>query len=238
MLIFAHIFAGAASGLVLWWFLHDTRIIPLCIAASILSDVIDKPLGFIFLPQTLGPGRIYFHALLAVVVITALAFLVWRYRNSTIVFLVAGAVLLHQLFDAMWHEPVSWFYPVLGPFQPYHDTNYFGTYFWLEISSVSEWVFLFATLLVVSLVYVNRFTLPFPSWISRLRVPACFAVLLFLAVLGSYSVWSGSTGTGNLMAPYNTTPEDNLIMGVVALAGFCILVASRHVAAPSGGLKK
>jgi hypothetical protein len=57
------------------------------------------------------------------------------------------------------------------------------------------------------------------------------------AILGSYSVWSGGTGTGNLMAPYNT-PENNLIMGIVALAGFCILVAYRHVAAPAGGFKK
>jgi membrane-bound metal-dependent hydrolase YbcI (DUF457 family) len=237
MLIFAHLFAGTALGVVLWWFLRDTRIIPLCIAASILSDVIDKPLGFILLPQTLGPGRIYFHALLTVVVITALAFLVWRFRNSTVVFLVAGTVLLHQLIDGMWHEPVSWFYPLLGPFQPYHDTNYFGTYFWLEISSISEWVFLFATLLILSLVYVNRFTLPFPPWISRLRMAAYYVVLLLLAVLGLLSLWSGNTGTGNVMAP-NNTPENNLIIGTVALSGFCILVASRHVAALSGRFKK
>jgi len=237
MLIFAHLFAGAVLGLALGWFLKDNRVIPLCIAASILSDIIDKPLGFILLPQTLGPGRIYFHALLAVVVITALAFLVWRSRNSTVVFLVAGAVLLHQLFDGMWHEPVSWFYPLLGPFQPYHDTNYFGTYFWLEISSISEWVFLFATLLILSLVYVNRFILPFPPWISRLRMPAYYVVLLLLAVVGLYSLWSGMVNIGNMMATYNT-PEKNLMIGTVALAGFCTLVASRHVAALSGGLKK
>jgi hypothetical protein len=237
MLIFAHIFAGAASGLVLWWFLRDTRIIPLCIAASVLSDVIDKPLGFILLPQTLGPGRIYFHALLAVVVITALAILVWRFRNSTIVFLVAGAVLLHQLFDGMWHEPVTWFYPVLGPFQPYHYLNYFGIYFWIEISSVSEWVFLCATLLVLSLGYTGSITLPVPPKVFRGRLAARSMVLILLAVLGLYSIWSGIMNTGNVMAPY-TTPENNLIVGTVALAGFCTLVASRHVAALSARLKK
>jgi hypothetical protein len=228
MFIFTHIFAGAVFGLVLGWFHHDTRIFPLCVAASILPDVIDKPLGFIFLPDDLGPGRTFFHALLAVMLITAIAYLVWRFRRSILVFLVAGSVMLHQILDAMWHEPVIWFYPLLGPFQPYHSINYFGTFFWLEISSASEWVFFFATIVVFSLVYIDRIILPFPQWIAHRTMPARYAVLLLLVFIGLYSLWSGSTGTLNMMTPYNT-PENNLIMGIVALAGFCTLVAFMNV---------
>ncbi len=237
MLIFAHLFAGAVLGLAFGWFLEDNRVIPLCIAASVIPDFIDKPLGYVLLPQTLDSGRTYFHALIAVVMIAALAFLVWRLKKCTLVFPVAIAVLLHQLTDSMWDEPVTWFYPVLGPFQPYHYLNYFGTYFRIEISSVSEWVFLCATLLVLSLVYAGRMALPVPPAISRVRHEAQSVVLILLVFLGLYSIWSGIMNTGNMMAPYNT-PENNFIIGIVALAGFCTLVASRHVAALPGMLKK
>jgi hypothetical protein len=228
MLIFAHVFAGAAFGLVLGWFLCDTRLIPLCIAASVIPDFIDKPLGYILLPQALDSGRTYFHALIAVAMITALAFVVWRFRRGNLLFFAAGAVLLHQILDGMWREPVTWFYPVLGPFQPYHYINYFGTYFWVEVTSVSEWVFLFATLLLLSLIYVSRLTPPFPPPASRLMVAVNYITLLLLAVLGFSCLWSGITGAGNALAPDNT-PEKNVIMGVVALTGFCILAAFRRI---------
>jgi hypothetical protein len=169
-------------------------------------------------------------------VITALALLAWRLWSSILIFMVAITVLLHQLIDGMWHEPVTWLYPLLGPFPPYHDINYFTTYFWLEISSPSEWVFLFATLGVLSLGYGDRVTLQVPPWIFRLRKPAWYAVLLILIVLGSYTLWSGTTGSGNLMAPYNS-PDNNMIMGIVALTGFCILVVFLFVTSPPGRLK-
>jgi membrane-bound metal-dependent hydrolase YbcI (DUF457 family) len=233
MFIFAHIFAGSVFGLVFGKLLHDTRIIPVCIASSILSDLIDKPVGYILFPDVLGPSRTYFHALLAVIIITALALLAWRFRSSILIFMVAMSVLLHQLIDGMWHEPVTWLYPLLGPFQPYHDINYFNTYFWLEISSPSEWVFLFATLVVLSLVYADDIPLQASPWISSVRKPAGYAMLLLLVVLGSFSLWSGITGTGNLMTLYNT-PQNNMIMGIEALTGFCILVVFLFVTSPGG----
>jgi membrane-bound metal-dependent hydrolase YbcI (DUF457 family) len=193
-------------------------------------------LGYILLPQTLDSGRTYFHALIAVVMIAALASLVWRLKKCTFVFPVAIAVLLHQLTDGMWNEPVTWFYPVLGPFQPHHYLNYFGTYFRIEISSVSEWAFLCATLLILTLVYAGRMTLPVQPAIYRVSREAQSVVLILLAVLGLYSMWSGIMNTGNMVAPYNT-PENNFIVGTVALTGFFTLVASRHVAALSGKLK-
>lgn len=236
MFIFAHIFAGSVFGLVLWKFLRDTRIIPICIVSSILSDLIDKPVGYILFPDVLGPSRTYFHALLAVMVITALALLAWRFRGSILIFMVAMTVLLHQLIDGMWHEPVTWLYPLLGPFHPYHEINYFKTYFWLEISSPSEWVFLFATLLVLSLVYADCATLQVSPWIVRVRKPAWYTMLLLLLVLGSYSLWSGTTGAGNLMTPYNT-PQNNMMLGIVALTGFCILAVFFCVMCPTDSSK-
>jgi heme/copper-type cytochrome/quinol oxidase subunit 2 len=61
-------------------------------------------------------------------------------------------------------------------------------------------------------------------------------VLLLLVVLGSYSLWSGTTGSENLMAPYNS-PDNNMIMGIVALTGFCILVVFLFVTSPPGRKK-
>ena len=115
MLIFAHIFAGAVLGLVLARIIGDSRFITVCIAGSILPDLIDKPLGLILFPQALDNARTFSHTLLIVGIITVLALIAWRSRRTPLlIFGFAGAVLLHQILDVMWYEPVTWFYPLFG----------------------------------------------------------------------------------------------------------------------------
>ena len=102
MFIFAHIFAGALLGLGFWHLTNDRRAVPLCIAASILPDLIDKSLGLAF-PLVLGGGRTVFHSLLVVGVVLILCSLIFvRSRFLLLGLGVAGAILLHQIFDEMW----------------------------------------------------------------------------------------------------------------------------------------
>lgn len=227
MFIFAHIFAGNMLGLVIARVIRDTRVIPFCIAGAILPDLIDKPLGYFFFPQALDSGRTFFHSLLIAGIILALALVVLRFRRTFVITGLAAVIVLHQLLDVMWREPVTWFYPLLGPFQPYHYVNYFVSFFWLEITSASEWIFLCATLTLLMSAYDEWFDARFPPLIPSGRALACYAVLLLLFVLGMYSFVCGVAGTGNTMAPYNT-PEGSAILGAVALAGCGIFVASQH----------
>jgi membrane-bound metal-dependent hydrolase YbcI (DUF457 family) len=230
MFIFAHIFAGSILGLALCWILKDTRIIPFCIAGAILPDLIDKPLGYLLLPQAIDSGRTYFHSLIAVCIIIAIAAVALRYRRTFIIFALAGAVLLHQILDSMWHEPVTWFYPLFGRFPQYHYVNYFTSFFWLEILSASEWIFLFATVVLLSFVFMDAFRNLVPPYIQCWQFRAGLMVLLLLFVLGVFSLLCGFAGTDNMMAPYNT-PESDLIQGGVSLLG-CVVIfkitESRH----------
>ena len=61
----------------------------------------------------------------------------------------ACAILLHQVFDEMWTLPANWYYPLLGPFQGTMIPDYILTYFWLEITNPSEWVFMVGTVVIL-----------------------------------------------------------------------------------------
>ena len=222
MLIFAHIFAGAVLGLVLARIIEDTRFIPVCIAGAILPDFIDKPLGLILFPQALNNARTFGHTLLVVGIIIALALIAWRSRRTLLIFGLAGAVLLHQILDEMWHEPVTWFYPLCGMFQPRSEVNFYVSYFWLEITSLPEWIFLFSTLVLLWLVYSDRLTGPLNVSIQKWKTPLLYVVLVLLCILGVYTLVCARLGMGNLMT-LNNNPESNLMLGLVALTGCAIL---------------
>ena len=210
-------------GLVLWRIIGDRRFIPVCIAGSILPDLTDKPLGLILFPQVLDNARTFGHTLLIVGFISVLALIAWHYRRTLLIFGFAGAVLLHQILDEMWHEPVTWSYPLGGMFQPRSEVNFYVSYFWLEISSLPEWIFLFSTLVLLWLVYSDRLPGPLRVSIQVWKTPLLYGVLGLLCILGVYSLFCAGTGMVNLMVPYNNS-EGNLFLGMVALAGCAILI--------------
>ena len=79
-----------------------------CMAGSVVPDLIDKPLGYILLPQVLDSGRTFLHTLLIAAIFAAVGVMLWnrnRYAPALVAF--AAGVLLHQLPDAMWQEPVT-----------------------------------------------------------------------------------------------------------------------------------
>jgi membrane-bound metal-dependent hydrolase YbcI (DUF457 family) len=222
MFVFAHLFAGALLGVALARYISDNRIILFCCAGAVLPDFIDKPLGYLLFPFALDSVRTFFHAFAAAAVIAIIAFIGLRYRRTILLFGIAGGVVVHQLVDAMWHEPVTWFFPLLGPFVPFHYVNYFTDFFWLEITSLSEWLFLCSSVVLFSCVYGGRLKRKFPSGFSfpNMRVSDAVTVLMFL--LAAYSVACGVLGVKNIASPYNT-PEGSVIMGLVALAGAAVL---------------
>ncbi|RLI80781.1 hypothetical protein DRP04_07610 [Archaeoglobales archaeon] len=68
------------------------------VLASILPDILDKPLGLI----GIGGGRFFFHSILFIV------FLFFIRKE-----LFFGSTV-HLILDRMWEEPKVLFYPILG----------------------------------------------------------------------------------------------------------------------------
>ena len=81
---------------------------------SILPDLIDKPVGNIFFVQIFNNGRIFSHTLLFLLLAILIAILIFRTRMKLWGFCIAFGVLVHLLLDAMWLEPVTLFWPILG----------------------------------------------------------------------------------------------------------------------------
>jgi len=219
MLIFAHIFAGALLGLGFWHLTKDRRAILVCIAASILPDVIDKSLGLVF-PLVLGGGRTVFHSLMIVCVVLLLCLLLFiRSRFVLLGVGMACALLLHQIFDEMWTLPANWFYPLLGPFQGQMIPEYIGTYFWLEISNPSEWMFLIATVAILAESYGDMIPIPRASRMDTIKAGAYTLVAVVLMMTGLFLVFAGLTRTtGTFMTPsYYQVPT--VFAGLLAVCG-------------------
>ena len=223
MFIFAHIFAGALLGLVFWHLTNDRRAVPLCIAASILPDLIDKSLGLL-VPSVLGGGRTVFHSLLIVGVVLLLWVLL--FGRSRFVLLGVGvvcALLLHQLFDEMWMLPANWFYPLLGPFQGQMIPDYIGTFFWREITNPSEWMFMIGTVAILAASYGDMLPIPRTSRMDTLKAGAYTLVAVVLMMTGLYLVFTGLTSSmATFITPlYLQVPT--VVAGLLAVCGAVVM---------------
>jgi inner membrane protein len=88
--------------------------IRLLLIGSILPDIIDKPLGLLFLRDTLSSGRIYAHTLLFFVLITFIGLLLYRFQHKTWMLVLAAGTMTHLLLDQIWATPKTLFWPLLG----------------------------------------------------------------------------------------------------------------------------
>lgn len=84
----------------------------LVLAGSMFPDVIDKPAFMMF--SGVPSGRFFTHTLLVAAVLLAVG--VYRHMRGrgTGALAFGGAVLVHDLLDAMWVYPRSFFWPLLG----------------------------------------------------------------------------------------------------------------------------
>ena len=228
MLIFAHIFAGALLGLGFWHLTDDRRAIPVCIAAFILPDLIDKSLGLLF-PSVLGGGRTVFHSLIIVSVVLLWMLLFVRSRFVLLGVSVAGALLLHQIFDEMWNLPANWFYPFLGSFQGQMIPEYIGTYFWLEITNPSEWIFMIGTVAILAASYGDMIPLPPDSLPDFIKTRAYSLVVAGLLITGLYLVTAGLMSTTDTFMTPSYYPIPTMIAGVLALCGAVFMRGERLI---------
>ena len=126
MFVFGHLGLGAAPGTLAarWW--GDTAgydkgapDLRWYLTGILLPDLVDKPIGQVFFKPYFENGRIYCHTLLFTSSMLAMGIRRWRRRDDNRFLLLALGVVSHLVFDAIWREPVTVMWPLLGPFERY-----------------------------------------------------------------------------------------------------------------------
>lgn len=104
----------------------DYRVVLL---GAILPDLIDKPIGRIFFADHFQNGRLYGHTLLVATVTLLAVQLTLRGATARRWFILPICMLIHQVLDGMWNDPIIWFWPLFGTeFPPDPIADY-----WLEV---------------------------------------------------------------------------------------------------------
>ena len=75
-------------------------------------DLMDKPIGWILLNESVANGRLFGHTLLFAGIIALVGFHVKEHRTA--IFCVAFGVFMHLLEDLMWETPATLLYPLFG----------------------------------------------------------------------------------------------------------------------------
>jgi inner membrane protein len=86
---------------------------------SLLPDIIDKPLGMIFL----GNGRAFCHTLFFTMLILAAGIYFFLVRKKSALFCVALGCVAHVLLDSMWLNQSTFFWPLFGWSFPRSDIS-------------------------------------------------------------------------------------------------------------------
>ena len=190
MLFLGHLVIGLIIGFILYEFFHARSLIAFCALGSVLPDIVDKPLGHIVFGSSLDNGKIFFHSLVIVLLFFIAGLIVWKYYRSFSFLVVGFGIFLHQLVDMMWKQPADWYYPLLGPYQTDVSPDYFQRAVLAELSSVTEWIFFTAIVVVAIVLYRNqalRHTLldPDPRMQQKTRkfYGGLLGVILFVLVI-------------------------------------------------------
>jgi len=221
MFVACHLFLGLILGLAIAKHLDDRRLIGFCALGAVLPDLIDKPVGHLLLGGSLNSGRIFGHGLLFVALLFVAGIILMQRRQSFALLAAAAGVLSHQVLDAMWAIPVTWYFPLLGPYEPHEFTNYFGNAILAEVSSLSEWIFLAASagIALAACRGIHPDSSGIGATIVRIAIP-----LVGILTLASLYAWAAGVPESILMA--GAGPEDYLMLAAVGTVG--VIGAIRH----------
>lgn len=216
MFVFAHLICGLLMGLVFCFLIHDRRAIPVCIVSSLLPDLVDKPLTLMF--PALSSGRTISHSLLIVLIVAIIAFVILRNRYFLWGIAVASCIFLHQILDAMWLLPVTWAFPLFGPFPLLATPDYTGYYLWIEITTLSEWIYLLAMVVLLFRIFSTD------QSVLNLRHFVWIITIALVAGMGILMTASGIFGTGNTIFAPTYSYLTTFMAGILALAAAVVML--------------
>ena len=94
--------------------LADYVDIRLVLVGSLLPDIIDKPLGMVFLSSSLSNGRIFAHTLLFLALMTLTGLIVYRRTGRNWLLVLSFGTATHLVFDGMWSNLHTLLWPAYG----------------------------------------------------------------------------------------------------------------------------
>lgn len=142
--------------LILWFVMRgnprvDYRIVAV---ASLLPDLIDKPLGRVILRSRYENGRLYAHTLLCNLALFCLLFAMRGRAKRTFV-LIPISSLLHLAEDGVWSNPSTFWWPLFGTAFPrlpmsggllaFLSPTRYGGAIWQEAAGLAILLWLFAS---------------------------------------------------------------------------------------------
>lgn len=95
----------------------------LLLVASMLPDIIDKPLGQVFMKDTFNYGRIYAHTLVFVLVAGILGMWVFKKWGTGWLLTMSFGSLMHDMEDQLWRWPQVLWWPLKGWSFPQEDLS-------------------------------------------------------------------------------------------------------------------
>ncbi len=219
MLAIGHLLIGCILGLLIYQRFGHRWAVPVAALGAILPDLIDKPLGHIFLNVTLDSGRIYAHSLLFLGIVLVAGAAYYRYRSSSLLLVLGAGIVTHLVLDGMWSTPNTLFWPALGDFIPHHYPEYFENMFLTEMTTPLEWLAGLSLAAVALELYgrsTNGLSESFLYNVAALRLP-----LFVLLVLQGGLVLASALFT-QYADPLDL--QSTLISGSVALIGGFALI--------------
>ena len=82
---------------------------------SLLPDILDKPLWLFAFGDIFPSGRDYGHTFLFNLLLFICGLIVIKYKKSWLL-IISLSSIIHLILDRMWNNPVSLWWPLLGPF--------------------------------------------------------------------------------------------------------------------------
>jgi len=227
MYVMCHLLSGLLLGILLSLPSGDRRLALACTLGAVLPDMVDKPLGLL-ISGTVGYGRIYSHSLAMWLVLIGVCVAYWAFSRRTTrspgLFIALGlGFFLHQALDAMWLQPATWFWPLLGPFPPGEEIALIP-YILADILQPAEW--LAGTAFLFLLAGLRGDVHP------GVKISAGLSVLL-----GFSAFWLILCAAGGSLCPLTgwDSRGDNLVVALVLLGGAICIDWERGRVMPGGG---
>jgi len=222
MYLVAHLFTGLIIGLGFFLLWNDRRLILVCVAGSLLPDLLDKTLVFL-VPGIFGSTRTIGHTLIFSAVTALAALIVWYRYRSVLGIACAGTVLVHQILDLMWTFPVTWFFPLNGMFPFVPVTGGYLQFLVTELTNPSEWVFALASAFIVLCGCAGLPGIISPPLSGRSTAILQYGTAGLLGIMGAWLIMTGMdpvSGTGTALS---AGPDKTLVAGLVAVTGAVVL---------------
>ena len=214
MYFFFHLLTGIILGFLISDFLHDRQWLLPCAIGAILPDLIDKPIGYLLFPTTIGYGRIYSHTLIAAILVLVLGLVIWKIKKDPGVMGIGVGILSHQVLDLMWRQPTNWYYPLQGPFKGAMTPDYFLVVLARELNNPFELILAFI-LAAGILAFVYRHKIPAIVYRNPPVISMIAAVCaLLLCILSGIIIGQGITRQSLPVIGWSR-PEELIIGGIV-----------------------